>query len=81
MQNKEKIIQILSTYLKSELDVEFTSDLLNSQIQDVGINSITYIKLLVTFENEFDFEFDDEILVITAFPTIQEMIEYISEKI
>ena len=46
-----------------------------------GMNSITFIKTVVDLEGEFDFEFDDEMLLITAFPTIMSMIKYVETKI
>ena len=45
------------------------------------VNSITFIKIVVTLENEFNFEFDDEMLLITKFPTIKEMVEYVESKV
>lgn len=41
------------------------------------IDSITFIKIVVALESEFDFEFDDEMLLITKFPTVKTMIEYV----
>lgn len=54
------------------LDMDFNS---------VGLDSITFIKIIVALESEFDFEFDDEMLLITKFPTIKAMVEYVESKI
>ena len=47
----------------------------------VGLDSITFIKTIVALEGEFDFEFDDEMLLITKYPTIKTMIEYVETKV
>lgn len=54
------------------LDMDFNS---------IGLDSITFIKTIVTLECEFDFEFDDEMLLITKFPTVKSMVEYVESKI
>lgn len=53
------------------LDMDFNS---------IGLDSITFIKTIVALECEFDFEFDDEMLLITKFPTVKSMIEYVESK-
>lgn len=44
------------------------------------VDSITFIKIVVELETEFDFEFDDEMLLITNFPTVKSMVEYVMSK-
>jgi amino acid adenylation domain-containing protein len=53
------------------LDMDFNS---------IGLDSITFIKTIVALEGEFDFEFDDEMLLITKFPTVRSMVEYVESK-
>ena len=48
---------------------------------DVGLDSITFIKIVVALEGEFGFEFDDDMLLITKFPTVQSMVEYVESKV
>jgi len=47
----------------------------------VGIDSITFITIIVSLEEKFGFEFDNEMLLITAFPTIKSMVDYVELKI
>jgi len=47
----------------------------------IGFDSITFIKTIVALENEFDFEFDDDKLLFTEFPTIKSMVEYVESKV
>ena len=72
-----KIFQVIVSNLNSEIgDVS-----LGTFLSDVGIDSITFIKMIVALEGEFGFEFDDEMLLITSFPTIKSMIKYVETKI
>ena len=54
---------------------------LETEFNSVGLDSITFIKTVVALETEFDFEFDDEKLLITEFPTVRSMIEYVESKV
>ena len=54
---------------------------LETNFSNTGIDSVTFIKIVVALESEFDFQFDDEMLLITVFPTIKSMIDYIELKI
>lgn len=47
----------------------------------IGLDSITFIKTIVALEYEFDFEFDDEMLLISKFPTVKSMVEYVESKV
>jgi acyl carrier protein len=53
---------------------------LESNISGGEMDSVTFIKIVVALEAEFDFEFDDEMLLITKFPTIKTMIDYVESK-
>jgi acyl carrier protein len=52
----------------------------NSNFTVMGVDSITFIKIIVALEQEFGFEFDDEMLLFSAFPTIETMINYVINK-
>ena len=49
-------------------------------LEELNIDSITFIKIIVLLESEFDIEFEDEKLLFSAFPTIQSMINYVKER-
>ena len=46
----------------------------------IGIDSLTFIKIVVALETKFDFVFDDEKLLISKFPTTKAMLEYVELK-
>jgi acyl carrier protein len=73
-----KILDVINEALK-EKDIYFTQHELNAEFSN--IDSITFIKIIVALEGVFDFEFDDEMLLISKFPTIESMIEYVKTKI
>lgn len=54
---------------------------LETGFTEVDIDSITFIKIVVALEREFNIEFDDDMLLITEFPTIISMIKYVESKI
>jgi len=70
MQNQ--ILKILQTILE-EKSILFTID---SSVEEI-MDSMTFIKFVVKLEEEFHFEFDDNMLLITAFPIVQSMVEYV----
>ena len=54
---------------------------LETEFESIGIDSISFIKTVVLLESEFDFEFDDEMLLVKKFPTIRSMVDYVEQKI
>jgi len=62
----EKVLDNIS------IDIDFPS---------IGLDSITFVKIIVALEAEFNFEFDDEMLLITKFPTVKSMVEYVESKV
>lgn len=90
-ENTNKDVKTLSELQQKALDViisnltESESELQNVSanmfLSDLKINSITFVKTIVALESAFDFEFEDEKLLFTAFPTIGSMIEYVESKV
>ena len=74
--------QIIFDTIKANLDeVKFFNIRLDTDLLSAGIDSITFITTIVSLEEKFGFEFDDEMLLITAFPTIKSMVDYVASKI
>ena len=66
----------------SNLNEKTPNDIsLDMDINSIGLDSISFIKIVVDFEGEFDFEFEDEMLLITKFPTVKSMIEYVESMV
>ena len=73
---KERILEYMQNVVKEQM-IELK---INSALPDL-VDSITFIKLVVALECEFDFEFDDEMLLISKFPVVADMISYIESKV
>lgn len=50
-------------------------------IEELNMDSISFIKLIVELEEKFEFQFDDEKLIYTAFKDIESIADYVSSKI
>jgi acyl carrier protein len=72
-----KVLNIISGRLDERFRAKVAAD---SLLSDLSIDSITFIKIVVALEAEFNFEFDDEMLIFSAFPTAQTMIDYVKTK-
>jgi acyl carrier protein len=50
---------------------------INEDLGKIGINSITFIKIIVAIESEFNIEFNDEDLEHRKFSNIKSIITYV----
>lgn len=53
--------------------------IIDTRLQNVGMDSITFVKAVVEIENHFDIEFPDEKLAITQAGTIKDLCEIVME--
>jgi acyl carrier protein len=74
-----KIISIIKDNLNISIPIEQIN--INESLLDLGVNSITFVKIIVTIEAEFEFEFGDDDLNTNRFPTIQSLVSYVESKI
>lgn len=66
----------------SNLNAKFLNNVdLESDFSSIGLDSVTFITIVVALEEKFNIEFDDEMLLITRFPTIKSFVEYIELKV
>lgn len=63
------------------LEFESNDIIIDTSLSSIGIDSITFVQIVVALEDRFDFEFDDDKILINAFPTIKSMLEYVESKI
>ena len=80
MENKstdQMIIKIIQQFIGNDLNSE---ELMNFELTSDLIDSITFIKMVVSLEDEFDFEFDADKLLIEEFPTVRSLVEYVNQK-
>ncbi|WP_339234815.1 acyl carrier protein [Paenibacillus sp. FSL R5-0517] len=63
-----KIIQIIHNILGYHLDIP-----LDERLENLGFNSIKYISLIVSLEEEFEIVFRDEDLLYECFATVEQI--------
>jgi len=83
MTNALAIEAQLKEILKHEL--ELTDQIDQLQLEDslatIGLSSVSFIKLIVAIEAQFNFEFADEDLNYKVFQTLQDIVNYIERSI
>lgn len=67
-----KILEIVNFNIEN---VEVTSDQLDENLADIGMDSITFIRIIVSLEEEFECEIPDSKLLLTEMNTVNKMLE------
>ena len=75
---QQEIISIIKQNLNDYLDTDIKLDM---NLSDFGIDSVMFVKIIVEIESVFNFEFDNEKLLFTAFPKIIDLINYVSDMV
>lgn len=73
---KDDIIAILNQ-LVPESEIEFRVSVNNGDLSALGLNSLTYVELIVSIEQKYGFEFEDEMLSLEAINNLNTLITYI----
>ena len=71
----EKIIQVINNSEKMEISKEQIEE----NLVDLGMDSITFIHIIVDLEEEFDCEIPDSKLLITEMNTIQKIFNVLQD--
>lgn len=76
MENLENSVREI---VKNVLELEIADDILLSDtlLESVGMNSISFIKLIVEIEKQFNIEFPDDKLLIKEVGTIKKLCDVI----
>jgi len=64
-----------------DLIVPIDSIGLEDDLSGLGVNSVSFIKMVVAIETEFGFEFDDDSLDFNNFKTIGDLSSYINKRL
>ncbi|AIQ67616.1 phosphopantetheine-binding protein [Paenibacillus graminis] len=59
--------------------IDFSGDQIS--LQDAGINSLGFIRLVVEIENAFHMQFEDDMLNIELFHSLQDLVAYIEREV
>ncbi len=72
---REKVIEIIA----ANLGVDKSEMVMNDGLDEAGVDSITFVMIVVELENEFGIEFDDEQLLMEGFSTIESVVDYVMD--
>lgn len=77
--NLEKLKKIIEHSASLPMPVDMVS--FDEPLENLGIDSVSYITILVNIESEFGFEFGNKYLALNTFPNLQALASYIESKI
>ena len=72
----EKVIGIIKTIIEN---VEITEDMLDEDLCMLGMDSISFVKIIVTVEEEFECEIPDSKLMISEMNTINKIVQVLKD--
>ena len=67
----ENVLEVVNSTEKFEI----TTKQLEENLPDLGMDSVTFIQIIVALEEKFECEIHDEKLLITEMDTVQKMID------
>ena len=73
---QKKVIEIVNANIEQAF---LTSEQIDEDLSALCMDSITFIRVIVALEEEFDIEIPDEYLLITEMNTLSKMTEVISD--
>lgn len=73
---KEKILTFIQANVM-EQDIELQPD----SILEESIDSITFVKIIVALEEEFGFEFEDEMLSFSKIASVEDLVNYVESRL
>lgn len=71
----EDILKVIKEIIEND-DIN-----LNQSLKEIGCNSITFVKLVVQIEEIYNIEFDDDVLMVDKFSSVDSLVKYIVQKI
>lgn len=73
----ESIRSILSEHAKLSCDISGLHD--DADLYDAGLTSLNTVNVMLALEEEFDVEFDDEMLVRSTFQSVSSLADAIEQ--
>lgn len=74
---RERVLQIIKSQFTEKL---LEKDVFDGDLVGLGIDSISFISLILMLEEEFEIEFDDSVLTIQDLSNVDEIVNYIEKK-
>lgn len=76
---KEVTIEGVLAVINESENLEISKDQLEDNLTDCGMDSITFIQIIVAIEEAFECEIPDSKLLLTEMDTVQKMIDVLQE--
>ena len=73
------LIELFEEYTDSDIPEKKVT--IASSIKEMEMDSVDLIKIILSIEEEFDIEFNDEELLLESIHSIEDMADFIVEKI
>ena len=73
---EKKIIDIIKLVILVPGEISISDG-----FEELGVDSLKWIRLIVAIEKTFNFEFDDNMLSNSIFPNVESLINYVEEKV
>lgn len=74
---EKKVLEIFKSVIENNMISDFNLD---TALSDIALNSLSFMKVIVQLEDDFDIEFDDEMLWTEEFTNIKSVVNYIELK-
>lgn len=78
-QVESKVRNILIEVLGKELTLKQVS--MTDRFEEIGVNSLNFIKFIVSIESEFEFEFEDDALNVKNYENIMSLVNYVDKRV
>ncbi len=72
----EKVIEILNVNIEN---AEITEEKLDEDLCELGMDSLTFVKIIVDLEEEFECEVPDSKLLISEMDTINKIVQILKD--
>lgn len=74
----EKVVEIIKSHCEEDFSLE---NVLGLSFDTGIVNSLEFVSIVIDLELEFDIEFDDDMLLISSYENIGQLVDYISKKV
>lgn len=79
MSLQESLCNIIKEVLEN--DKINNNEIAEGSLISLGFNSISFIKMVIKIETEFDIQYDDDMLLIDKLNTLEYLSKYVQSKI
>lgn len=79
MNNMENIQEKILEIINDKIENGVSKNQVDDDLSQLGMDSLKFISIVVTLEENFDIEVPDEYLLMTEMNTVRKMVKIVSE--